>query len=132
MKHKEALPALFRRVHYEITLTWMTKDDIMSFFQHFLSRFVHDCPQDEWSKRANAFVCEEGPWCRKSISVDMVKQYLMRQITLAFCGANKFGEQLGDAGFRIDKQEEFFQLVCDAKQAREFLAGYAIPLSGDG
>ena len=132
-RYKQNLPALFRRVHYEVSLAWMTKDNIKSFFQHFLSRFVYDCPEAEWIEWADTFVCEKGPWSgSRNISVDMVKQYLMCVITCAFCDREFRDAERGrrriirDGEFRIDKRDEFFRLVCDAERGRTFLEAYAV------
>ena len=86
------------------------------------------CSESEWETYSSRFTGEGGPWhgppkCR--ISVDMVKQYLMSEITLAFTGRPKLGEELADGEFRIVERDEFFSRVCDHERAGKFLAAYA-------
>jgi hypothetical protein len=83
-------PAVFRRIHCVAELSWMTNKDIQHYFIQFLRRFVLECNPLEWASWADKFLDLEGPWARRPISVDMLRQFLMRQITESRC------KKLGD------------------------------------
>jgi hypothetical protein len=136
---KQLLPAVFRRIHREAHLGWMTEQDVRLFFRQFLARFVPDCSPEEWNHWEQEFV-REGPWGgTKPISVDMLKQFLMHSITEASCShlgefAPDLAKQTGASvseEFRIrkEKESEFFGLVCSASKAHSFLEAYA-PVNG--
>jgi len=137
-KARKALPAVFRRISVEAELTWMSPQDKKLFFRNFLTRFVHEMPDDEWTRWEKEFLSQDSPWTTKSISVDMLKQYLMHQITESSClNLGEFTFTVGAAqvglqqDFRVTRagQSSFFNLVCNHKAATEFLANYA-PVCG--
>ena len=80
-----------------------------------------------WALLENKFL-EDSPWAgSRMISVDMLKQYLMSRITEASVrGIGEFKEGIVDA-FRVsvDRQAEFFAIVCDVHSAESFLDAYA-------
>ena len=128
---RNSLPAVFRRVHCEAHLSWMLTEDIAKFFYHFLLRFLPDCPEEEWKKWQNVFLDKHGPWAEpESITLDMVKQFLMQHITDASCkhlGTFRPSGQGHVNEFRAhrNKYKEFFQLVCDSASAKTFLQAYS-------
>ena len=135
---RRALPAVFRRISYEAELTWMSRQEMLSFFRRFLTRFVHEMSDDEWERWEEEFLSEESPWTTKLISVDMLKQYLMHQITESSC--RNFGDYTDTVGasrtvaqqdFRFSReyQTAFSGLTCDHTMANHFLANY--PPVGD-
>ena len=64
----------------------MTWDDICTYFRRFLRRFVRNASADQWCQWEDTFLRKDGSWAgNKSISVDMSKQCLMRQIRESSC-----------------------------------------------
>ena len=122
------LAAVFRRIHCTACLDCMSDVDIRNYFRQFLRRFVPSTTDEEWADREAAFVDGSGPWCGAwPISIDMLKQYLMHQITEASCaGWGSFGAGVSQT-FQVhpEKRAEFFALICSGDKARSFLNGYA-------
>ena len=88
---QKCLPAVFRRIHCVGELSWMTKQDMRCYFRQFLLRFVPGCSSEEWFRWENVFLRHDGPWVEgRSISVDMLKQFLMHMITDISCSG--FGD----------------------------------------
>jgi len=128
---KRRLPAVFRRMHREAHLGWMSGPDVARFFNQFLKCFLPHCSSLEWAQWEQRFLVATGPWAgSRSISVDMVKQFFMRQITEASCmGLGDFVciGQTGLDEFMVhpSKYNDFFDLVCDADSATIFLEEYS-------
>ena len=144
---KRCLPAVFRRIHCVGELGWMTKDDIRSYFRNFLMHFVANASADEWDQWEDTFLQKDGPWAGdKPISVDMLKQFLMRQITESSCvGSGAFvrtaprrASMLGvappatatsprQADFLVSAEQRprFLSFIFEKKQAENFLDTYA-------
>ena len=59
-------------------------EDVRTFFEGFIVDFVLDCPPEEVHRWAHEFTAETLPWGgqRVSISIDMVKQFLMQRISM--------------------------------------------------
>jgi len=125
------LPAVFRRIHREAALGWMSKEDICRYFQHFLTRFVPNCTVATWAQWEQVFASEGSPWAgTRPISVDMLKQFLMHSITEASClGLGNFhpSDHRGSGEFQVqvERQSDFFSLICDKVKAEAFLQSYA-------
>ena len=121
------LPAVYRRIHRSVCLTWMEQIDIRPLFKNFLHSFVPDVSETDWVLYQNKILAN-SPWAgSRPISVDMLKQYLMSRITEASVrGIGEFKEGIVDA-FRVsaDRQTEFFAIVCDVHSAKSFLDAYA-------
>jgi hypothetical protein len=126
------LPAVFRRINCIAELTWMSRDDIGCYFKQFLARFIPPgCSVGEWSQWEALFL-EGNCWSgRRPISIDMLKQFLMHQITESSCRGHG---DLVDAGagsdsavFQVSPEQRpaFFTLVCNAQAAQSFLDCYA-------
>jgi hypothetical protein len=109
----------------------MSKEDIGRFFREFLERFVPGVTDPEWVRRVEQFVacrCWSG---ERDISIDMLKQYLMRTITQS--NYESLGELIEDGAasgaalFQVIPQyrEAFFKLVFDEDSAEDFLKTYA-------
>jgi len=131
---REKLPAVFRRIHCTAELGWMSDAEVRCFFRKFLEPFVFGTPDERWSSYEAKFVSQTGPWAQRAISVDMLKQYFMRQITESNCRSwggftsTRGGSQRAVAdNFRVhhDYRTAFFDLVCDPIVAAEFLDNYA-------
>ena len=77
---------------------------------------------------ANAFVSGDAqPWCLRPISIDMVKQFPMFQIS-SFLGDVFSVEELAPGTsccIPLNMQGRFFTHICSTDSANEFLASYA-------
>ena len=128
---KRMLPAVFRRIHREAYLGWMSKEDVCCYFRQFLCRFVPGCTLAEWADSEQIFTCEGAPWGgARSISVDMLKQFLMHTITEASCvGLGDFvqADQSSAVEFQVPtkRRTDFFALVCNSSRAEAFLQSYS-------
>ena len=128
---RRLLPAVFRRVHREASLSWMSTEDLCHYLRSFLAQFVPDCTAPEWAGLARAFACEESPWVgSRQISVDMIKQFLMHEITEASClGLGNFlpswRTASGDFQIQPERRSEFFSQIGAAERAAAFLQSYA-------
>ena len=81
---RRLLPAVFQRVHRESVLGWMSKQYVCSYLRNFLAPFVPGCTAAEWADLERAFTCEGSSWDGTGpISVDMLQQFLMHEITEA-------------------------------------------------
>ena len=108
------------------------------FFLKFLTRFVHEMPGDDWKRWEDRLLSRDSPWTTKPISVDMLKQYLMQQITesryrnfgdfMVTVGAPQMVDQQ-DFRLTCESQSAFFNLACDYTMATQFLANY-VPVCG--
>ena len=128
---RRMLPAVFRRVHREAFLSWISKQDVCCYFRLFLSRFVPGCAHAEWVDWARIFTGEGTPWgCARPISVDMLKQFLMHTITEASCAGLGDFSGTGSGGvaeFQVHatRRTDFFALVCNSARAEAFLQSYS-------
>ena len=110
-------------------------------FQKFLQKFVK-LTDDEWDSWERVFVKRpESPWVQRPVSVDMLKQFLTRQVTEAaianlvvqirrpeHCSlsASTLSVCEDDIFWKIipNKISEFFEIMCDYKAATSFLSQY--------
>ena len=122
-----AHPALYRRFHLKVRLTYLSCEHIETFFRHFFEEFVTGNSDEEWHAWQKCFlssIASQAP--EQDVSIDMLVQFLMAQITKA-C-VEKLGSFLsqtasasGHAGsgktFRIDegRKAEFLSLICQGK-----------------
>ena len=129
---KRKLPAVFRRIDCIVELTWMSIDDIGVYFKQFLACFILGCSVAEWS-RCEALFLAGACWSGRSrpVSIDMLKQFLMHQITESSCRGHGVLVDVGagsdSAVFQVipEHRSSFFSLVCDAQAAQSFLNCYA-------
>lgn len=130
-KMKAKFPAVYRRIHSTGELTWMSQADIGKYFRKFLERFVPKMTNEKWEEKESQFL---GCPCwspGQDISIDMLKQFLMRQITESKC--QNLGDFLDNGSgsdarsFRVSQVhlDQFFNLVCDGDSAKAFLEHYA-------
>ena len=128
---RRLLPAVFRRVNREVLLGWMSGQDVRSYLCHFLARFVPDCMSSEWHDLEKKFTREGSPWDgNRQISVDMLKQFLMHEITEASRGwLDNFqpNRRTAPGDFQIQplSRSAFFEQISDAEQAQRFVQKYA-------
>ena len=80
--NKYAFRALYRRFHHTIELTHLSEQDITQYFRGFLKEYLPSTPDEVWSTWEERF-CEHvtRPWKDREVSVDMLKQFLTRQVT---------------------------------------------------
>ena len=127
-QNQRQMAAVFRRIHCTARLSWMTDQDIRTYFRQFLHKYVPDMLDGSWEDWEARFLTSAGPWNgSRPISIDMLKQYLMHQITEASClSLGSFAIDAVDA-FQVhpDKREAFFELICSVQSAVSFLDSYA-------
>ena len=123
------LAAVFRRIHCTALLGWMSELDIRQYFRHFLNRFAPGTSEQEWAEWEHCFLKQRGPWNgSRPVSIDMLKQYFMHQITEASCvGLGCFTSDGASQTFQVqcEKRGTFFQMICSVEQAESFLDSYA-------
>ena len=121
---QQALPAVYRRIHCTAKLTWMSEDDVRLYFKHFLQRFLDKRTSIEWNNWADEFM-KDSPWASSmDVSIDMLQQFLMSQITTAV--ASKYAyETENTVQVLDDRRDEFFKLICDSPSAKKILLDYA-------
>lgn len=128
---KNKFPAVYRRIHRTGELSWMSEYDICCYFRKFIERFVTGLTDADWAHRKSQFMDGSCWSTQKNISIDMLKQFLMQQITESHC--ENFGGFLDDrAGFDArafqvtpEHLDSFFDLVCHKDTAADFLRMYA-------
>ena len=90
----------------------------------------------EWSHWENVFVnFPESPWSSRHVSVDMLKQFFMGQVTQAVMNeivlqrtcvaSSNVREDVFIWETKPDKISDFFELICNYEVARSFLDNYA-------
>ena len=130
-KMKDKFPAVYRRILNEGELSWMSQANIGDYFRNFLEDFVPKLDNDKWNEKTVQFMscpCWSGG---QNVSIDILKQFLMNQITESnFRGLGHFVD--GGAGsdvpvFQVSPAnlDAFFDLVCDSVSANDFLRRYA-------
>lgn len=131
---RKRLPAVYRRIHCVAELSWMAEEDVRCYFRQFLLKFVPGQGPDAWAEWEQAFMREGSPWKgQRPITVDMLKQYLMRQITeSSVLGYGDFSRPPGASSMEPEEFQvrseccgDFFTLVCDPERAAGFLDSYA-------
>ncbi len=127
-----AFAAVFRRVAVTTELTWLTTDDVKDFFKGFLQDFVPDFPPAEMENHAQKFVQGDSPWNGgadgRCVSIDMVKQFLMLQIS-SF-RANAMSDNIGgtatDFHVPLALRSQFFEHLCNQAAGSEYISRYPI------
>ena len=128
---RRLLPAVFRRVNREVLLGWMSGQDVRNYLCHFLARFVPGCMTSEWHDLEKAFTCEGSPWDgNRQVSVDMLKQFLMHEITEASRGwLDNFQPNRrtapGDFQIQPELRSAFFEQISDLEKGKRFVQRYA-------
>ena len=124
---QQKLTAVYRRFNCTVALTYMTEEDIGVYFKQFLRQYVPGASDADWLGWTNAFQ-ENGPWAgTRSISIDMLKQFLMSRITDAtVLGIGQVASGTA-ADFRVPRERRaaFFVHICDRPSALGFLDAYA-------
>lgn len=85
---------VFRRIHCTAELGWMNERDIGEYFRRFLCGFIPCCPAEQWDSPLTMplgkllhqgwqrdFLQVEAWSGKRNISIDMLQQFLMHQIT---------------------------------------------------
>ena len=76
-----AFASVFRRIAVTTSLGALSVEDVQAFFCNFIRDFVPGCSVEELQKWSAHFIREGGPWGWGRVSIDMVKQYIMQQIS---------------------------------------------------
>ena len=120
------LAAVRRRIHCEAQLTWMTEQDVRLYFRKFLLRFVPGACAEDWDRWENELLQGE-PWGgQKQLSIDILKQFIMAQITEASVqGIGEFDTSIENI-FQVqpERRADFFELICHKENALRFLNTY--------
>jgi len=118
--------AVFRRVAVTTTLSSLSTEDLQRFFCHFLGDFVQTCPPDMLQHWAELFTSDASLWGSGAVSIDMVKQFLMKRIS-SFRAQCLLDQNLApDSPCLVPTKSwnAFVQHLTDCKSAQAFLAGY--------
>jgi hypothetical protein len=127
-----AFAAVFRRVAVTTKLTWLTTDNVKDFFKGFLRDFVPDCPPEEMENHAKKFVQVDSPWNGgqashgRGVSIDMVKQFLMLQISSFRAKAmpDYIGGTATDFHVPCELHRQFFEDLCNEAAGSEYISMY--------
>ena len=119
------LTAVYRRIVCKAELTWLTTSDKRLYFRNFLRRFLPEASSADWEIWEDQFLQSSSPWLSRNISIDMLKQFLMSQITEA--SVHGIGTSGSAKDFRVpaESRNAFFRLICDSQCATMFLDAYA-------
>ena len=114
-----AFAAVFRRISVTTTLDFLSEEDIKAFVSNFLIEFVPRCPADDLQHRAAQLfqtINSHNAGEKSTISIDMVKQFLMLRIS-SFRAEKMPGYKAGpEAPFMVpaEFQHGFLYHVCNA------------------
>ena len=125
MRHP-TFAAVFRRVAVDIMLSSLSTEDLQRFFCHFINEFVPTCPPERLQNWAEVFTSDASLWGSSTISIDMVKQFLMKRIS-SFRAQCLLDQNLAtDSPCLVPNEswDAFAQHLTDRKSAQAFLAGY--------
>lgn len=125
---RRKLPAVFRRIHCTAELSWMSQQDIGQYFRQFLCGFMPHISTEDWESWQQAFLTVDSWSGSRPISIDMLQQYLMHQITETSClGFGRFVTDDNKFSFRVNEQhiQQVFLKMCNAQDAKIFLDAYA-------
>ena len=124
--------AVFRRIVVTTTLGALSKVDVQTFAQRFIADFVPDCASSEVRRWVERFAGRDTPWGRGHISIDMVKQFLMKRIS-CFRAQHLSHDEILSPDVRCEVPQNlrdlFAAYLCDATAAEEFLSAYP-PVNG--
>ena len=126
--YRQQFSAVFRRIHCTAELGWMSNDDMRSYLRHFLAGFVVGASEADWQMCQDKILENDSPWNGpRQISIDMLKQFLMHQITEASC--KEMGSYTSATTptcvIHGERRAEFFQSFCNLDSARTFLDTYS-------
>jgi hypothetical protein len=134
---RKSICPLYPKVAGAVRRPW-TPEDIRVYFRAFLREFVPANSSEEWCQWEDMFVGHGGTssgsnhWTSRPVSLDMLKQFLMNQVTkAAVAGMGRAArgktERVGDKSFLVDpaSRAQFRDLVCNQDAAGDFLARYA-------
>ena len=96
---RKTYTALFRRFHMQIELGYLERADTICFYRRFLMEFV-DNSEDDWQACETQFSACLLAHAPQHVSIDMIKQFLMRRITSA-CAAGLITQCKDAATFHV-------------------------------
>ena len=118
--------AVFRRVAVTTTLSSLSTEDIQHFFCHFIGEFVPTCPREILKHWADVFTSDVSPWGSSTVTIDMVKQFLMKRISSFRAQYLKDQKLAPNSPCLVPKDiwDAFAEHLTDRKSAQVFLAVY--------
>lgn len=123
-----AFSAAFRRISIApIVLDWLSTEDLHTFFMHFVLDFVPGCLEEDLQHYAKQFT-SSNTWGSGTISIDMVKQFLMQRIS-TFRAAELSDDSFGpDQPFIVPSslRKSFFDHLCAEEPAQQHLKSYPV------
>ena len=125
MRHP-TFAAVFRRVAVDIMLSSLSTEDLHRFFCHFIGEFVPSCPPEMLKNWAERFTSDVSLWGSSTVTIDMVKQFLMKRIS-SFRAQYLLDPNLApDSPCLVPNEswDAFAKHLTDRKSAEAFLAGY--------
>ena len=99
----------------------------------FVLEFVPGCTEEELRGQGSRFVSNANTWGRGGISIGMVKQFLMKRISI-FRGAELSKDRLEPgAAFTVPPQlrKQFFDQLCENEPAIAHLESYPLVAEWD-
>ena len=119
--------AVFRRISIApIFLDWLSTHDLQKLFRHFVLEFVPGSTEEELHEQGRRFISNANTWGRGGISIDMVKQFLMKRIS-SFRAAKLSTDNLEPGtAFIVPSQlrQRFFDHLCENGPAISHLESY--------
>ena len=100
--------------------------DLQYFFHRFVLDFVPGCSDEYLQARAKQFIGKSNTWGSDSISIDMVKQFLMQRISAFRAAQLSNGSVRPGTTFVVpkDMQSHFFDYLCEEEPAIKHLDCY--------
>ena len=117
--------AVFRRLSLKpITMEWLSVNEMKMFVYNFVKDFVPDCLHEMLAQCLSQKFAQEGStWGTRSISIDMVKQYLMKRLT-SF--RTKDGGGLDKISLHKEELQRLVVYICDEQPAIDHLMSYPV------
>ena len=118
--------ALCRRFPFQIRLGYLDDCEAGRFFHGFLKQFV-DNSDKEWQIWESQFVASLKKYAFGEISIDMIKQYLMRQITVA-CAAGILQARSGTDEFYTlpNHKNKLLTILLSKSTMKSFLQVHSV------
>ena len=118
--------AVFRRVAVTTRLSNLSTEDLHLFFCHFIRHFVQTCLTETLQELAELFTSDVSLWGSSTVTIDMVKQFLMKRISSFRAQYLLYQNLAPDSPCLVPNEswDAFAQHLTDRKSAQAVLAGY--------
>ena len=137
-RYREKFPAVYRRFNREARINWLEKAEVRVYFRSMLRDYTPAMTALDWCKREEQFLrggaaSGSSHWTSGKVSLDMLKQFLMRQVTCAAVAglemppARKKQIHTDESCFQVKPEalDQFFDILCDGDATAEFFRLYA-------